>query len=197
MQKQEDKNRRILPDLHEVVHMVAHCHEQIKKQLAAHLHLHLHGSTSLKSPASADDESQVMSAQSRLRVRRVVIRIPSRSQDHVGRNAHLKALLSESNALQAFQAVLLSDAVDNRITEHKISYSRVEERCLARPAAPVVSVILCVLEVPRVLTLAVEQTWIVVTLVQILQNAGKDLRLPNEFVSFVPVNRSRTGSLVW
>lgn len=161
----------ILPDLREVVHVVAHCHKQVKKQLATNLHFHLHGPASLESLATSDDESQVMSAQSRLRVRRVVIRVPSRSQDHVGRDSDLKALLAERNALQLFQAVLLGCTVDHRVSEYNASHTRMEESRPARPAATTVVGILRVLKVPRVSALAMQQAWVIIALVEELKNA--------------------------
>lgn len=96
-----------------------------------------------------------MSAQSRLRVRRVVICVPSGSQDHVGWDTDLKPLLAEGNALQLFQAVLLGGTVHHCVSEHNASHARVKERRLARPAASIAVGVLCVLEVPRITTLAV------------------------------------------
>lgn len=145
--------------------MVAHCHKQVKIQLAAKLHFHLHGSTSLERLAASDDESQVMSAQSRIRVRSVIVRKPSRSQDHISRNANLKALLAECKTLQIFQAVLLGSAVDNRIPENNLSHAGMEDGCLTRSAATIVMGVMGVLKVPRVTALAMKQAWIVVALV--------------------------------
>jgi hypothetical protein len=65
------------PNLDNVIDMIAHSHKQIEKQFAPILHLHLHGSAPLKSLATPDDQSKVMSAKPRFRVRRVLIRIPS------------------------------------------------------------------------------------------------------------------------
>jgi hypothetical protein len=76
----------------------------------------------------------------------------------------LKALLSKTNALQLFQAVLLGRAVYHCVSEYNTFYSRVEERCLARTAAMVVD-FLSILKVPRVPSLAVKQAWVIVALV--------------------------------
>lgn len=46
-----------LPDLDNVVDMVAHGHKQIEEQFATILHLHLHGSAPLESLATSDDQS--------------------------------------------------------------------------------------------------------------------------------------------
>lgn len=56
--------RRDLPDLHDVVDVIAHGDEQVKEHLcAALLHLHLHCAAALEGLAAADDECEVMSAE--------------------------------------------------------------------------------------------------------------------------------------
>jgi len=47
----------------EVVHVVAHRHEQVEEQLAANLHLRLHGPTALERLPTSNNQGQVMSAQ--------------------------------------------------------------------------------------------------------------------------------------
>lgn len=157
--------------------MVAHCHKQIKEQLAPILHLHLHGSTSLEGLAAANNESQVMGSKARIGVRRVVVRIPSRSQDHISGNSNLQALLAESNTLQVFQAVFLGCAVHDRVSEHNSAHSRVEYRRLARSIATIFLVVVGVLEVPRVPTSAMQQAWVIVTFIQEFQDTRQDLGL--------------------
>jgi len=49
--------RGSVPDLHNVIDVVAHCHKKIEKQFATILHLHLHGSAPLESLATSDDQS--------------------------------------------------------------------------------------------------------------------------------------------
>lgn len=46
---------RILPGLHKIVHMVAHCNKQIEVKLVANFHLKLHGSALLEDLAASDD----------------------------------------------------------------------------------------------------------------------------------------------
>lgn len=46
-----------VPDLDNVIDMVAHSHKQIEKQFATILHLHLHGSAPLESLTTSDDQS--------------------------------------------------------------------------------------------------------------------------------------------
>lgn len=119
-----------------------------------------------------------MSAQSRLGIRGVVIRITSRSQDHVGRDISLKTLLTESNALQVFQTVLLGGTIHHCIPKNDISHAWVEESRLTRPAATVVIGFLGILKVPRVSTLTMQQAWVIITLVQKLEDARQDFGLP-------------------
>lgn len=172
--------------------MVAHCHEQIKKQLAAVLHFHLHGPTPLECLAASDDESQIVSAQPRLGIRRIVIGKASRPQDHVGRDSALETLLSKSKALELLQAVLLGSAVHNRVPEHNVSHCGMEERRLARPATTGVMDIVRVLEVPRVSALALQQAWEVVALIQKLEDARQNLGLPMPYISLAPPNTKAT-----
>lgn len=142
-----EKPRRSLgAQLREVVHVVAHCHKQVEEQLASFLHLHLQGSAALKSLTTADDKSKVMSAQSGISLGCIVICISSRSQDHVGWKTTLKTLLSESKALELFQAVLLSSTVHCRVSENEISHTEVEHCRLARSTATSLIDILGVLE---------------------------------------------------
>lgn len=156
--------------------MIAHRHEQIKEQFAANLHFHLHGSASLERLATPNDQSKVMSAQSRVRVWRIVIRIPSGSQDHVDGDSTLQALLAKRKPLELLQAVLLGSTVDSSIPEDNAAYSRMKNCGLARPAATGSMDILGVLELPRGTALVVYQAWIIVTLVEKLENTGNDLR---------------------
>jgi hypothetical protein len=47
---------RVLPDLDNVIDMVAHRDKQIEKQFATNLHLHLHGSAPLESLTTSNDQ---------------------------------------------------------------------------------------------------------------------------------------------
>src|SRR5271154_1617952 len=104
--------------------MIAHSHKQIEKQFATILHLHLHGSAPLESLTTPDDQSKIMSAEPRFRVWRVLVREPSRSQDHVHLDTGLKALLPKSEALQVLQAVLLGSTVDDGVPKDLATYVR-------------------------------------------------------------------------
>jgi hypothetical protein len=50
--------RRLVGNIHNIIHMLAHRDEQIEKQSApTNLHLHLHGSTPLEDLATPDNQS--------------------------------------------------------------------------------------------------------------------------------------------
>jgi hypothetical protein len=112
-----------------------------------------------------------MSAQSRVSLWGVVICVSSGSQDNIGRYPTLEALLSESDALELFQAILLGGTVHHSITEDGISHLRVKDSRLARPAATGFVDILGILEGPRMATLTVEQAGVIVAFVQEFENA--------------------------
>ena len=46
-----------IPDLDNIIDVVAHSHKQIEVQFATILHLHLHGSAPLESLTTSDDQS--------------------------------------------------------------------------------------------------------------------------------------------
>jgi hypothetical protein len=56
-QRTEREKEKTLPDIHNVIDVIAHRHEQIEKQFATDLHLHLHGSAPLESLTTSNDES--------------------------------------------------------------------------------------------------------------------------------------------
>lgn len=61
-------------NVNDIVKVVAHGHKQVEEQLAAaRLHLGLHGSAALEGLAAADDQGEVMSAQTAVRVGRVSV----------------------------------------------------------------------------------------------------------------------------
>jgi len=48
--------RSAVADLHDIIDVITHGHEQVKEQFATILHLHLHGSTPLESLATSNDQ---------------------------------------------------------------------------------------------------------------------------------------------
>jgi len=78
----------------DVVHVVAHSHEQIEKQFSAHFHLHLHGAASLKGRSTPNDESQVMCPQLGVIVWGVGVSVPGAGEDGATLDAGLQALLA-------------------------------------------------------------------------------------------------------
>lgn len=170
--------------------MIAHSNKQIEVELMPHLHLELHSSALLEDPPTSHNHSEVMSAESRLGIRGMVVGKPSRSQDHVDWDPTLKTLLAESEVLEFAQPVLLGCAVDHRVPEDDVVDASVVDCRLTRPAATGFGGV-CVLETPGVSTLVVEETREVVTLVQELENAREYLRL-----SGLSVSRAGFGKMV-
>lgn len=120
----------ILPSL-QIIHMITHSNKKIKKELMAPLHLNLHRPTPHKDIPCPNNHRQIMSAQLRVRIRRMVIGIPSRRQDHANRDPTLETLLAKCKELEIFQAVLLGCAVDNGVPEDYLTNSGVEHGCFA------------------------------------------------------------------
>ena len=56
---------------------------------------------------------------------------------------------------------------------------------LDRSATTVIMSVLSILELPRVVALVVKQAWIVVTLVEVFEDTGKDLGQPEMSVNVV------------
>ena len=53
----DGSGRRLVSNLHYIIHVLTHRHEQVEKQSAApHLHLHLHGSAALENLATPDNQ---------------------------------------------------------------------------------------------------------------------------------------------
>lgn len=65
-----------------------------------------------------------MSAELRVRVRRIVVRKPSGPQDHVHGDAGLKTLLPEGKALQLIQPVSFGCAIDDRVLQQSTASTR-------------------------------------------------------------------------
>lgn len=110
-----------------------------------------------------------MSAEPRIRVRRVVIRIPRRAKDRCDLDAALQTLLPEGKALELLKAVLLCCAVYDRILQEILAHGG-NVGCSFDGSATTCRILWvgrvyhCVFELPRVLALAVQQTGVVVTL---------------------------------
>jgi len=103
--------------------MIAQRHKQIKEKLPATLHLRLHGSAPLKRPATPNDQGQVMSAEPRVRVRRVVIGVPRAAQNRRDLDPALQALLPESKPLELLEPIRLRRAVYDRVLQEVLSHA--------------------------------------------------------------------------
>ena len=118
-----------------------------------------------------------MSAEPRVRVRRVVIRKASRRHDDIDLDSRLKALLPKRQALQLVQSELFGCAIYSSVFEQDSAHTVVIDCRLNRSAATEVLGVLGIFELPRVATLVVQQAGVVVTLVEVFEDAGKDLGL--------------------
>ena len=117
--------RHDLPDFDHIIDMIGHCHEQIEEELSSFLHLHLHRATAFEGLAAADDESEVMCAESRVAWRRVRICETCTAQDGRHVNAGLQTLFPESKALQIRQAEAQGSAVDDCVAEDIVTHTTV------------------------------------------------------------------------
>lgn len=69
-----------------------------------------------------------MGAETRVRVRRVVIGVPSATQDGSDFDSALQTLLAKGKALELLEAVLVREAVDDGISKEILSHAR-DESC--------------------------------------------------------------------
>ncbi len=118
-----------------------------------------------------------MSAEPRVRVRRVIVRKASRCHNDIDLDSRLEALLPKRQALQFVQSELLGCAVDGGVFEQNSAHTVVIDSRLDRSAATEFLRVLRIFELPRVATLVVQQAWVVVTLVEVFEDAGEDLGL--------------------
>lgn len=153
-------------NLHNVIDMVAHSDEEIEKQFPSFLHLHLHRPAALKRLATANDESQVMCAQPRVRVGRIVVCEARGPQDQVDGNSRLKTLFAERKTLQFLEPEFLGGAVDNCVAENWGVGERRELNCRLDGAAAT-GFGLCVFELPGVAPLVVQEAGVIVSLVEV------------------------------
>ena len=132
-----------------------------------------------------------MSAEPGVRVRRVIIRKASRCHDDINLDSRLKTLLPKRQALQFVQSELLGRAVDGGVFEQDSTHTVMINCRLDRSAATEVMWILRIFELPRVATLVVQQAWVVITLVEVFEDAGEGLGLSivyllDRFIDIIP-----------
>lgn len=136
------------------------------------LHLRLHRAAALEDMPRPNNHRQVVRPKPILRVRRMVVRMPRRPQDHVDRDPGVQALLAQRESLQRLQAVLLRGAVHGRVAEDG-AVGEVDDGFGGSGAVGVGG-----LEFPGGggvgMVPAAEQTGGVVTFVEELEDAGQD-----------------------
>lgn len=157
----------------DIVDVVAQGDKEIEKELSSAVeHLKLHGSTALKGAAAANDESEVMGPEFRVRIGSVGVGVAGGCQDGAALDTRLQTLLPQSHLLELLQAKLLSCAVNDRVLEDVAVGSVVVDGGLESVAS-----LVGLFDFPRVSLLVVDQARKVVTLVHVLQNRAKDFRL--------------------
>jgi len=112
-----------VPHIHDVIDVVTKCNEEIKEKFTTGFHFRLHGSRAFECLATADDEGEVMSAEARIRVRRVVIGIPRTTQNCADFDSTLQTLLPKRQALELLETVLFCRAVYDSILEEILSHA--------------------------------------------------------------------------
>jgi len=119
-----------------------------------------------------------MSAEARIGLGCLVIGKASAAQDSSDTDADLKTLLAKSKALQLVDTVALCRAVQSRVFEDDTTSVAVIH---CRRSIAMATVVFwaedfrAVLEDPDIATLVVQQAWVIVAFVQILENSGEDL----------------------
>jgi len=174
------RGRGHAPDIHNVIHMVAQRDEQIEEEFPTTLHLRLHGAAPLKRLATSDDQGQVVSAEARVRVRRVVVRVARAAQDRADLDAALQALLAQRQRLQLLEPVAPRGAVHDGVAQQGLARAGDVTRGLDVSATASVfrgGTPRRVLEGPRAAPLVLEQARVVVPLVEVLEHAREDLGL--------------------
>jgi hypothetical protein len=153
-----------------VIHVIYHGNEQVEEQLTAVFHLVLHRAAALEGVARADDERKVVRTKLGVVIGCVGVGVTSRCQDGRALDARLQSLLAKSQLLQLLQSVLLSLAVNNSVLQDR-ACGRVDH-CLVGTV-----VVTTVLKGPGVTLLVELEARVVVALVEVLENRGKDLGL--------------------
>jgi len=154
--------------IHNIIDMIAKSYEKVKEKLSTTLHFCLHGSAPLKCLATSNDQGKVMSAEARVRVRRVVIGISCTTKNRSNLDSTLQTLLSKRESFELLEAVLFSGTIYDCIPQEIFSHAR--DICCSLDGSATTWVFwvwrLCdILEFPRVSALVVHQARVVVALV--------------------------------
>lgn len=143
-------------------------------QLATTLHLHLHGTAALERRSASDDQSKVMCSQLRIAVGRVGVCVPGTGKDGVALDSRLQPLLPERETLEFIQTITLGSAVEQSVLEQSLAGALVVHRGLDRTMASIVRG--DIFQLPGISPFVVKKSWIIVTLVEVLEHGGEDLR---------------------
>jgi hypothetical protein len=173
--------------------MITHRNEEVKKEFSSLLHFHLHRATPLEGGPGADDQGQVMRSKLGISVRCMGICISSAGEDGAALDTGLQALLPQGQALQLWQAVFLCSAAGGLISL-RVNSGFVQERnlldgCLFQDHRAgllvqngslhhlAINIHAVIFQLPGITSLVVQESWVIVALVQIFKDEGEDLRL--------------------
>lgn len=124
---ESDSLRPLVSPVAQVIHVVAHRHEEIEPQPAALLHLDLHGTAALERAAGSDDQRQIVGSHLRIRLRRMSISEPCRCQDRADLDAGPQALFPQRQSLEVRQLEAVGQAVDGGVLEDRRAAGKVGE----------------------------------------------------------------------
>lgn len=156
--------------LRQVIHVVHHGDEQIKKQSAAVLHLVLHRAAALEGVSCSNNEREIVCSKFRVIVGCIGISKASRCQDCGALNAGLETLLLQSEFLQLLKSIFLCLAVNDSVLQDWSSRG-VDNGFVGTVA------VTTIFEVPAIALLVILHARIVVAFVKILEDRGEHFRV--------------------
>jgi len=155
--------------------MITQRNEQVKEKFPTTLHFHLHSATPLKRLATPNNQREIMSAEPRIRVRRIVICIASRSQDGGYLDPTLQTLLAQRQSLELIEPVLLGRTVYDSVFEQVLADAGYVACGFDGSATTCIFGVwrsYCVFKFPRVTALVVQQARVIVALLQVISIFG-------------------------
>jgi len=155
--------------------VIDHGNEEVKEKFATSLHFHLHGAAALESLSASNDESEIMSSQFRVGVRRILIRKACRGKNGAALHAGLQALLAKGKRLKLRQAVAVGNTVNDRVFQNHHADSVDGHSTLNGASSG--SGVVGILEAPAVPSFVVFHSRIIISFVQVLKHAREDLWL--------------------
>jgi hypothetical protein len=98
--------------------MIANGNKEVEKESSTNFHFLLHRAAAFKSASAADDEGEIVSAKTRVRVRRVCISKSSAMKNRSNLDASLEGIFTECDALKHIKAVGIRGTVYSGVTKN-------------------------------------------------------------------------------